>query len=413
MKSYSEEQIAEFKKISADTENLYSPYACKNSQAVRRYPSFYDNEALRSQYSVDVDKIIHSPFFNRGSDKTQVFSFFKNDDITRRAAHVQLVSRIARTIGKALRLNLDLIEAIAIGHDIGHTPFGHKGEHFLNELYNKNTGRYFNHNVHSVRVLQILSKCNLTLQTADGILCHCGEKVNDRYAPNTLTDYGEFSELLEKCYTDEKVIGTLHPATMEGCVVRISDMIAYLGKDRQDAARLGMNIEYDESNIIGTSNSKIISNVISDVVANSMGKPYLSLSADVFEALKSSQKENNLKIYQIDEVTAQYETVVKPMMEKLYYRFLEDIGKKDTNSLIFQGHILHKIYGSAYREHEKDKPLTEADLNNLEKYRLDKPNDIVVDFIASMTDDYFLEAFRHLFPHDGLNKKVKYIDYFA
>ncbi len=411
MKTYSEEQIAEFNKISADLENLYSPYACKNAQAVRPYFSRrYENEALRSQYSVDVDKIIHSPFFNRGSDKTQVFSFFKNDDITRRSAHVQLVSRIARTIGKALRLNLDLIEAIAIGHDIGHTPFGHKGEHFLNGLYNKNTGRYFNHNVHSVRVLQTLSGCNLTLQTVDGILCHCGEKVNERYEPNSLKTFEEFNALLERCYTDEKVIGTLRPSTMEGCVVRISDMIAYLGKDRQDAARLKMEIEYGES-AIGVSNSEIIFNVIGDIVANSMGKPYLSLSADVFEALKSSQRENNEKIYQVKEVTEQYDTVVKPMMEKLYCRFLDDIAKRDTGSLIFQSHILHKIYGSAYREREKEKGA-EVDLYDLNKYRLDKPDDIVVDFIASMTDDYFLEAFRHLFPGDKLNKKVKFTDYF-
>lgn len=412
MKSYSQEQIEEFKKISADLESLYSPYACKNAQAVRPYYSKrYENEALRSQYSVDVDKIIHSPFFNRGSDKTQVFSFFRNDDITRRAAHVQLVSRIARTIGKALRLNLDLIEAIAIGHDIGHTPFGHKGEHFLNGLYNKNTGRYFNHNVHSVRVLQTLSGCNLTLQTVDGILCHCGEKVNEKYEPNVLKTYKEFNGLLEKCYTDEKVIGTLHPATMEGCVVRVSDMIAYLGKDRQDAARLGMETEYGES-IIGTSNRDIIFNVIGDIVANSMDKPYLSLSADVFEALKSCQKENNEKIYQIKQVTEQYDIVVKPMMEKLYYKFLEDIAKRDVNSLIFQSHILHKIYGSAYREREKDKTV-EPDLYDLNKYRFDNPDDIVVDFIASMTDDYFLEAFRHLFPNDALNEKVKYTEYFG
>ena len=96
-------------------------------------------------------------------------------------------------------------------------------------------------------------------------------------------------------------------------------MIAYLGKDRQDAARLKMEIEYGES-VIGVSNSEIIFNVIGDIVANSMGKPYLSLSADVFEALKSSQRENNEKIYQVKEVTEQYDTVVKPMMEKLFFK---------------------------------------------------------------------------------------------
>ena len=124
MKNPSLEQLDSLRAILAETEKLYSPNACKNSQCIRERKSKYADEVVRTQFAIDVDKIIHSPFFNRGSDKTQVFSFFRNDDITRRASHVQLVSRIARTIGRALRLNTDLIEAIAVGHDIGHTPFG-------------------------------------------------------------------------------------------------------------------------------------------------------------------------------------------------------------------------------------------------------------------------------------------------
>ena len=181
-----------------DTENIMSPYACKNSEAIREYSSRYDNDLMRTQFAIDIDKIIHSPLYNRGNDKTQVFSFYRNDDITRRSTHVQLVSRISRIIGRALRLNLDLIEAIAIGHDIGHTPFGHKGEEFLNELYFDHTNRYFNHNVHSVRVLQRLSKCNLTLQTLDGVLCHCGEKAFDKYEPTQIASFGEFNDIVAK-----------------------------------------------------------------------------------------------------------------------------------------------------------------------------------------------------------------------
>ncbi|MDE6302992.1 MAG: HD domain-containing protein [Clostridia bacterium] len=400
MRTFDDRQIKEMMEHFARVEELYSTYASRNAQAVRRYPSSrYDHEFLRSQYSVDADKIIHSPFFNRGSDKTQVFSFFRNDDITRRSAHVQLVSRIARTIGKALRLNLDLIEAIAIGHDIGHTPFGHKGEYFLNELYHKNTGRYFNHNVHSVRVLQTLSRCNLTLQTVDGILCHCGEKVNEKYEPGTLTSYEDFESTLEECYTDERAIGRLHPSTLEGCVVRISDMIAYLGKDRQDAGRLGMEIEFEDA-VIGKSNSEIISNLIVDIVANSLDKPYLSISDDVYESLVKSQRENGEKIYQSEAVAAQYDVVVKPMMSKLYDMFLADVESGNEASPIFHSHINHRIYGLGYRDR-----VTQA-------VDLSKPNDIVVDFIASMTDDYFLEAFKHLFPNDELNERVKYVDYF-
>ena len=110
------------------------------------------------------------PMYNRYADKTQVFSLYRNDDISRRSSHVQLVSRIARNIGGLLGLNTDLIEAISLGHDIGHTPFGHAGEHKLNELYNGNTGRYFNHNVHSVRVLDQIFNLNLSMETLDGIL---------------------------------------------------------------------------------------------------------------------------------------------------------------------------------------------------------------------------------------------------
>ncbi len=400
MKTYTENQIEEMRRISDETENLYSPYACRNAQACRQYYSRYDTEFVRSQFSVDADKIIHSPFFNRGSDKTQVFSFYKNDDITRRAAHVQLVSRIARTIGKVLRLNLDLIEAIAIGHDIGHTPFGHRGEFYLNEIYSANTGRFFNHNVHSIRVLQILSGCNLTLQTVDGILCHCGEKVNERYAPSALNDFETFNKIFENCYTDKTAVSALHPSTLEGCVVRISDMIAYLGKDRQDAARLGMEAEFEDS-VIGKSNSEIINNLIADVVANSMGKPYLSVSADVYEAMVSCQRENNAKIYQSDGVTACYETAIRPMMEKMYSAFLNGLKNRDENSLIFKSHIGHKIYGKAYFDHHTNELM------------LDRPDDIVVDFIASMTDDYFLEAFKYLFPDDPLNEAVNFKGYFG
>ena len=379
-------------------EDLLSPYACKNNQSVREYTSkLYDNEVIRSQFSVDVDKIIHSQFYNRGSDKTQVFSFYKNDDITRRTSHVQLVSRIARRIGAALRLNLDLIEAIAIGHDIGHTPFGHKGEKYLSELYHADTGRYFNHNVHSVRALQRISSCNLTLQTLDGILCHCGEKVNEKYEPHNMLDFEEFNRQLEDCYIDQSTIGKLRPCTLEGCVVRISDMIAYLGKDRQDAIRLGIQNDF-RSTSIGKSNSELLQNVVDDIIANSIGRPYLSLSPDVFDDIVTWQRENNEKIYQRSEVTEQYENIVRPMMKKMYDLFLNDLYNDNTASLIYKGYL--DLYVGAFYKREN------GDL--LEK----RYSNIVVDFIASMTDDYFLEAFHYLFGDDELNAKVKYVGYF-
>ena len=134
-----------------------SRMAYDNADVTRRKSVATDSASIwRPPFVHDIDKILHCPFYNRYTDKTQVFSLIKNDDITRRSLHVQLVSRIARTIGAALGLNLDLIEAIALGHDIGHPPFAHSGESYLCELYHKHTGRFFFHNVHSVRVLDVI-----------------------------------------------------------------------------------------------------------------------------------------------------------------------------------------------------------------------------------------------------------------
>ena len=131
-------------------------------KAVRRVDYPTDRGTVwRPDFSRDVDKILHCPYYNRYSDKTQVFSLLKNDDVSRRGLHVQIVSRIARTIGAALNLNLDLIEAIALGHDIGHPPFGHTGERYLDALYHARTGRHFCHNLQSVRVLDQIFPLNL------------------------------------------------------------------------------------------------------------------------------------------------------------------------------------------------------------------------------------------------------------
>ena len=160
-----------------------NPYRTPDSAAVRRNPAHDVANLWRPAFVRDIEKILHLPYYNRYADKTQVFSFYNNDDITRRGLHVQLVSRIARNIGAVLGLNLDLIEAIALGHDIGHTPFGHAGERFLSEITEAETGRAFNHNVQSVRVLDAMFARNFTLQTLDGVLCHNGEFEQQKYRP--------------------------------------------------------------------------------------------------------------------------------------------------------------------------------------------------------------------------------------
>lgn len=184
------------------SKGILSPYRFMDENAVRRNMGKDKNSVLRPSFGRDIEKILHLPLYNRYNDKTQVFSFYNNDDITRRGLHVQLVSRISRNIGRMLGLNLDLIEAIALGHDVGHTPFGHAGERYLSELLQKETGRHFNHNVHSTRVLDILYRRNISLQTLDGILCHNGEFELNEYRPKKGLTFEQYDNNVELCYTE-------------------------------------------------------------------------------------------------------------------------------------------------------------------------------------------------------------------
>ena len=216
------------------SKGILSSYRFMDENAVRRNMEKDKNSVLRPSFGRDIEKILHLPLYNRYNDKTQVFSFYNNDDITRRGLHVQLVSRISRNIGRMLGLNLDLIESIALGHDVGHTPFGHAGERYLSELLQKETGRHFNHNVHSIRVLDILYRRNISLQTLDGILCHNGEFELNEYRPQKGLTFEQYDNNVELCYTEGgEAIKKLVPSTLEGCVVRICDILAYIGKDRQ------------------------------------------------------------------------------------------------------------------------------------------------------------------------------------
>ena len=149
-------------------EKNLSEYACKNEDAIITENSSDD---IRPIFFRDIDRIIHSLAYTRYIDKTQVFSFVKNDHITHRVLHVQLVSKIARTIGRSLNLNEDLIEGIALGHDVGHSPFGHKGEKYLDNICKREKIGYFCHNAQGVRVLKDLEKLNITTQTLDRNTC--------------------------------------------------------------------------------------------------------------------------------------------------------------------------------------------------------------------------------------------------
>ncbi len=366
------------------------------TNTIRRNNQRDKANVIRTAFVRDIDKIIHCPYYNRYADKTQVFSFYKNDDITRRGLHVQLVSRIARTIGKALNLNLDLIEAIALGHDIGHTPFGHAGERFLDELLFEHTGRHFSHNIHSVRVLDSIYPYNISLQTLNGIAAHDGEMELSEYYPKALDDFETFDAQIEACYIDKSNVKKLVPATLEGCVMRISDIIAYLGKDRQDAekAQLLKNKDF-EPGAIGTYNAEIINNLIVNIIENSYGKPYIRMDEAHFEALKKAKSDNYMLIYKNDSVNDVLQNTVKPMMSDVYAKLLDDLIKGNLASPIFSHHIDY---------------VNSAHYARSIPYESTEPNQIVTDYIASMTDDYFIDLYEYLFP--GSDKKITYKGYF-
>ena len=370
--------------------------AAQDGDAIRRDDVEIDRPNVwRTPYIRDVDKILHCPFYNRYADKTQVFSFYRNDDLTRRSLHVQLVSRIARTVGRALRLNLDLIEAIALGHDIGHTPFGHAGESYLDGCLCERTGRHFAHNLHSVRVLDGIFPYNITIQTLSGIACHDGEFELAEYRPSPMTDFGEFDRMIAACEADKSNIRRLIPSTLEGCVVRVSDIIAYLGKDRQDAARAHLTDETFPAGSIGSHNAEIINNLIVNIIDNSYGKDYIGLDEAHFAALKDAKRVNYDLIYKNKRVRDEMENAVRPMMEELYARLLSDLVGKRYASPIFTHHIRY---------------VSEAHYRRAVPYEEDEPNRIVTDYIASMTDDYFVDLYAYLFPDS--KRTINYHGYF-
>ena len=357
----------------------------KETDAIRRREGHDAPSVWRGNFVRDVDKILHSAYYSRFADKTQVFSFYRNDDISRRALHVQLVSRIARTIGSVLNLNLDLIEAIALGHDMGHTPFGHAGEKYLDELYFGYSGRHFAHNVHSVRVLDGIFPYNLTLQTLNGIIAHNGEMECELYDPKPLKTFSELDTIVESCYKDTKNCLKVMPCTLEGCVVRICDIIAYLGKDRQDAIKAGLIGHEDvfEYGAIGRHNAEIINNLSVNIIENSYGKPYIKMSREYFEALRDAKRSNYQRIYLSDDVARPQNEVIRPMFIRLYEILRRDVKENNTSSPIFSHHI--DLVDASY--YKRSVPYRDSDADT-----------IVCDYMASMTDDYFVWLHEHLFP---------------
>ena len=313
-----------------------SPYATKSSESKGRKREEKECD-LRPIFQRDRDRILHSKSFRRLKQKTQVFLLPKGDHYRTRLTHTLEVSQNARTIAKALRLNEDLVEAISLGHDLGHTPFGHSGERALDSVCPNG----FRHNEQSVRVVECLEKdgrgLNLSKEVLDGILTH--------------QTAGE-------------------PMTLEGQIVRLSDKIAYVNHDIDDAIRGGILSEADIPpkfrKILGNSTKERLSRITHDVITNSMDRPVVQMSEEVAEAMQG------LRRFMFDNV----------------YR--NPVAKHEENKAI---EMVKNLY-SYYMEHcEK---LPDEYFRRMELYG-DSKEQVICDYIAGMTDNYAVKIFQEIF----------------
>jgi len=329
----------------------------------------------RPPFALDRDRIFYSGAFKRYTGKTQVIYFVSllDEQLTSRILHTLSVSQVSRTIGRMLSLNTDLVEAIALGHDLGHPPFGHDGERFLSMVSKKYELGAFHHNIQSLRVVDRIAKqgqgLNLTFQTRDGILSHNGEVHNqglEAHPHKTESDLQDYILEMESGHTVD-----MQPATLEGCVVRLTDTIAYIGQDIDDAIRIGLikreQLPETATSVLGTSNGEIIETLVNDVVEMSRGKNYVSFSEEKAAALLELKKFNYRAIYKSPKLKINHERIERGF-EILFAHYLEALKSKEEDSEIVQ-HFL----GS------KSARYLDATSDELK----------VRDFLAGMTDRYF------------------------
>lgn len=369
-----------------------SQFACRSGGALRRnVEEIPDKHNIRSAFTHDADRIIHCRSYARYIDKTQVFFLVENDHITHRVLHVQFVSKIARTISRCLRLNEDLTEAIALAHDLGHTPFGHAGEEFLAEILAQKGAGTFVHNAQSVRILETLENggrgLNLTLQVLDGVLGHNGELLQQELRPAEGLDWAAYDAHRNKCFLVPKADKQVYPSTLEGCVVRIADIISYIGRDIEDAIEVELisreDLPKDATAVLGATNRDVIDNLVMDVIHNSVEKGAVCFSEAVFQALKRLVAFNYERIYRAD-VIQEEKRRLRNVFAELFDAYLDDLVAGRENCPI-AAHI--RNYGETYAQQHCNTRL-------------------VADFIAGMTDDYLIDQYRERFVPQSLGYRL-------
>lgn len=363
--------LQSYRKNAEEQEKSYLHSKAALSQNHSRYFGAEDDHRL--PYKRDVDRIIHSKAYARYGDKTQVVYLVQNDHVTHRSLHVQLVSSFARGIAEILRLNLDLAEAIALGHDVGHPPFGHEGEGYLSALSEEYGNGVFAHPWQSCRLFMDIEPLNLGLAVYDGFLCHDGGMCGTKLAPNygkTWEDH--FRERKQKLEDPDK---NIWPGTLEGCLVKLCDTMSYLGRDIEDAISLGI-LKRNEvpDTILGKTNREILSTLASDVIKNSYEKDYISISEEIYEALKILRRFNFERIYIHPKLKVESRKVERSY-RILFEHLLKDIENDYKNSYVWNNYLHNK---------------SEKYLNS------SSPIQNVIDYISGMTDSYFVRTLERL-----------------
>ncbi len=368
-------------------EKRLSPFAKKSSESLgRKFP--IQRDPFRLEFARDDTRILHSPPFRRLKHKTQVFLSPDNDHICTRMEHVLHVSSIASIIGRCLGLNTDLIHAIAMAHDLGHTPFGHIGERILNDLLvDEGIPEGFKHEVHGLRVVDKLTNhgagLNLTYEVRDGILNHCGERFEQKIAPDRKKDLFKLEEIKDR---------TCYPSTLEGCLVRMVDRIAFLGRDMEDGIKAGLikkkDIPSEISKGLGTDNGKIIGRFVNDTIASSVDSDIIALSDETYAFMKQLRDFNYERIYMHPEVESRARKG-EHVLEQLFTRLIEILRKSDRGMNV-----------SFVNEVVRDAPSVGVLFNFIKNsnYTEKTPaSRIVADYVAGMTDLFAQRSYYQLF----------------
>ena len=339
------------------------------------------DEDLRGFYFRDITAIVHSYPFRRLKHKTQVFFAPKNDHICTRIEHVMHVATISATICKALGLDVDLAWAISLGHDLGHTPFGHLGESILQELLKDRGG--FSHEIYSLRQVDRLINygrgLNLTYAVRDGIINHCGEAFEQSIRPDFRTrDLGSIVKL------------EYYPCTWEGAVMRMADKVAYLGRDIEDAVHLGVlrpeELPAEASAVLGRTNSEIIDTMVNDIIACAETSGAIGFSDEVYGALSLLKDFNYERIY-LSPLLTDYHEYFERMLRTLFDYLGELFGRCGSDFARYAGerNRLAVRFGDYLSKMQEFYEKGDGSWDRA-----------IVDYIAGMTDDFAIESVREI-----------------